>query len=97
MPVEDGFHGIALEMISPYRRFWLRFFDELAACQAGWSGVKHWSSEFAEMWVEAQHDGDVVTLGVRFGLLGPTAEKARSHSAPPIFLGSATNSQSSCV
>ena len=75
LTVEDGFHGIALEMISPYRRFWLEFFDELAACQGGWSGVKHWSSEYGEMWVEAQHDGDVITLDVAFRAPEPTAQE----------------------
>ena len=75
LTVDDGFHGVALEMIEPFRRFWLEFFGDLAACQSGWSGVKHWSSEFGEVDLVARHDEAEVTLDVTFQAPEPTADE----------------------
>ena len=60
--VRDGEEtSVELEMIGPYRRDMLGFFEEIAAEREGWTGSKKWESEFAEMSISATNDGSGVT------------------------------------
>jgi Family of unknown function (DUF6228) len=48
--------GTELEMITPYRRFWRKYAEELAAGIDGWEGEHAWSSEFGELDLTARND-----------------------------------------
>lgn len=48
---------IELEMITPYRSMWCKFFRDLAANSEGWKGSKRWDSEFHELSIVATNGG----------------------------------------
>jgi hypothetical protein len=58
-------YEVELEMIDPYRRDMLGFFEDMGRHRRGWSGVMSWESEFAEMKLDVRNpDGGDVTVDV---------------------------------
>ena len=57
--------SIALDMITPYLRDMLGFFEEMAEARSGWKGTKWWESEFDELTIWGRNEGHgLVTLDV---------------------------------
>jgi hypothetical protein len=67
---------VELEMIRPYRRDMLGFFEELAvAADSGWQGTKRWDSEFGEMRIDASNDGSGLTRLHTFVWIRPIGDE----------------------
>ena len=56
---DDQTYAVELEMIHPYRRDMLGFFEDIGrTARQGWDGVEAWESESSELRIEAASSGD---------------------------------------